>query len=191
MMDTQQTVDLLDEKLNKLLCRCQQNDKQAFQQLYQLTSKRLVGIAYRITCNIDSANEVLQEAFIQVWQNSKSFEQNKSKAFTWLASIVRYRAYDRLRYEKTRHHDMHVMFEEETLSLEQNNEIADKLNIYDNGSLDYCLKQLDLKQRQSVLMAYLYGYSRDDISEYLKTPINTVKSWIRRGLGRLQACLIN
>jgi RNA polymerase sigma-70 factor (ECF subfamily) len=191
-MHVEKSMDFADDTLNSLLLDCQKNDPKAFQELYQLTSKRLVGIAFRITNNTETANEVLQEAFIQIWQKSELFDEQKSRAFTWLASIIRYRAYDRVRHEKARKHDMHIEFEDDDFFLgDKLHDLADKLNTEHNGMLDYCLKQLELEHKQSVLMAYLYGYSREDISEYFKTPVNTVKSWIRRGLGRLQTCLIN
>jgi RNA polymerase sigma-70 factor (ECF subfamily) len=183
-------------ELKSLLLRCQKNDKKAFNRLYQLTSARLNGIAYRITRHVDSANEVLQEAFIQIWQNKDQYHADKSEVFTWLAAIVRYRAYDRLRYDKRRHQQDMVEFNETDLTEHQIDEMAQysqQLDFAgsDEKALNKCLATLEQKQSQSILMAYLYGYSRDEISHYFDCPINTIKSWIRRGLGRLQLCLSN
>jgi len=190
------TVEQAKDKLAGLLYQCQQGDKQAFSQLYQQTAARLNGIAYRITRHVDSANEVLQEAFMQIWQNCDSYQASKSEAFTWLASIVRYRAYDRLRYDQRRHQQDKVQFNEMELTQEQLAEINHNsqqigLGEYSEQALNNCLAKLEKKQSQSILMAYLYGYSRDDIAHYFDTPTNTIKSWIRRGLGRLQLCLNN
>ncbi|NQZ22635.1 MAG: sigma-70 family RNA polymerase sigma factor [Colwellia sp.] len=184
------------DKLACLLQLCQQGDKQAFSELYQLTAARLNGIAYRITRHVDSANEVLQEAFIQVWQNCDSYNIDKSEVFTWLASIVRYRAYDRLRYDQRRHQKDMVQFNEMELTpqqLENINQYSAQVGLdkHSEQLLNNCLAKLEQKQSQSILMAYLYGYSREDIAHYFDTPINTIKSWIRRGLGRLQLCLNN
>jgi len=176
-------------ELTKLLTRCKIGDKTAFNLLYQKTAPRLNGIAYRITKNVDSANEVLQEAFIQIWKNTNNYQSNQSEPFTWLAAIVRYRAYDRLRYDKRRHQtDMIELNENEIEAMSFN---CEQLGFteYSQKSLDTCLSKLEYKQSQSILMAYLYGYSREDISKYFKSPQNTIKSWIRRGLGRLQLCL--
>jgi len=195
------------QHLSHLLALCKNRDKSAFSQLYQLTSAKLNGIAYRITRNVDSANEVLQEAFIQIWQNCGEYQQEKSEAFTWLAAIVRYRSYDRLRYDKRRHQNDMVQYHDsdnEADSEESSNETkinAPNLNELNNHcveiglgdfpeqALNDCLSKLEQKQSQSILMAYLYGYSRDEISDYFDCPVNTIKSWIRRGLGRLQLCL--
>lgn len=183
-----------NESLSRLLVQCQLGDKHAFAQLYQQVAGRLNGIAYRITGNVDSANDVLQEAFIQIWKNRNQYQADKSSAFTWLVAIVRYRAYDRLRYDKRRHQQDTVEFDENNVFEFQLDEITYftqqlEVSTHTNQALTFCLSQLEQKQSQSILMAYIYGYSRKDISRYLDTPINTIKSWIRRGLGRLQLCL--
>ncbi len=188
------TVNASNE-LARLLSLCQQGDKQAFGDLYRLTSARLNGIAYRITRHVDSANEVLQEAFIKIWQNCQLYQSEKCEPFTWLASIVRYRAYDRLRYDKRRRQqdmvEWHDSDDYAAINLEELNSYSHQLDVdtQSEQALRGCLAKLEKKQSQSILMAYLYGYSREDISGYFDTPINTIKSWIRRGLGRLQQCL--
>ena len=189
-----QAYDDSEAELIDLLAQCKLGDQKAFSILYQKTSSRLNGIAYRITRQADSANEVLQEAFIQIWQNRDSFQPDKGKAFTWLASIVRYRAYDKLRYDKRRHQNDHVEFNESDsseMNLDDINQHSQSMGLGDHNeqALNNCLSKLEKKQSQSILMAYMYGYSRDDISNYFNTPVNTIKSWIRRGLGRLQLCL--
>jgi len=187
MTDEQKKTQEISE-LVQLLLGCANGDKIAFNQLYQKTAPRLNGIAYRITRNVDSANEVLQEAFIQIWKNTSNYQANKSEPYTWLAAIVRYRAYDRLRYDKRRHQEDMVSFDEDKMHLD-----CQQLGLakHSEQSLNICLDQLEQKQSQSILMAYLYGYSREEISEYFSSPVNTIKSWIRRGLGRLQLCLSN
>lgn len=185
-----------NDELANLLAQCQLGDKKAFSLLYQKTAGRLNGIAYRITRNVDTANEVLQEAFIQIWKNRKQYQAYKSKPFTWLASIVRYRAYDRLRYDKNRLQDNMVEFNENDVIEEHFSEMnqysqALGLDEYNERELNNCLSKLEQKHSQSILMAYIYGYSREDISNYFNKPVNTIKSWIRRGLGKLKLCLSN
>ena len=178
-------------ELTDLIARCAKDDRVAFNQLYQKTAPRLNGIAYRITRNLDSANEVLQEAFIQIWSNTGDYQADKSEPFTWLAAIVRYRAYDRLRYDKRRHQGDMIEFNEDEIQTLSLNCQQLALNEYSQAALNTCLTKLEQQQSQAILMAYLYGYSREEISTYFKSPVNTIKSWIRRGLGRLQLCLNN
>lgn len=179
------------EPLDSLLARCALKDQVAFAQLYQRVSGKLNGIAYRILNNVETANEVLQEAFIQIWNNASEFRIDKAEPMTWMASIVRYRAYDRIKFEKRRIEGSHAQSDIDNMDeieIKQNDAV---LNHEIDEQLSFCLTGLEENQRRSVLMAYFYGYSRDEISSHINAPINTVKSWIRRGVERLQQCLDN
>lgn len=182
--------DLDNSQLEDLLSRTALGDRQAFKTLYEASSSKLTGIAYRIMNNVDSANEVLQEAFIQIWKNASEYRPGTSEAMAWMASIVRYRAFDRLKFEKRRIEGAQIQSD-----LENFDSVSDdKDNIQScdlQQQLQDCLEQLEASQQKSVLMAYYYGYSREEIAEHFDSPVNTVKSWLRRGLVRLQACLGN
>jgi len=182
-----------NQHLSELITRCKQQDSEAFNRLYQLSAARLNGIAYRITGNVDRANDVLQEAFIQIWQHADQYQSGKGQAFTWLAAIVRYRAYDRLRRDK---HDNHseTFEEQEPQHSRHQQQISQQLSDFSQQeyplqAINECLKLLEHNQSQAITMAYLYGHSRNDIAQYYRCPVNTVKSWIRRGLQGLQLCL--
>ena len=181
-----------NKELIELLNRTHSGDKQAFHTLYQLTAGKLNGIAYRITRNVDSANEVLQEAFIQIWEKSEQYCASQSEVFTWLTATVRYRAYDRLRYDARRHSKDTVEYNEEIQGNADNLRLNEPLFSgieYSEQALNSCLEQLEQQHKQSILMAYLYGYSREEIASHFNTPMNTIKSWVRRGLKRLKLCL--
>jgi len=90
------------DRLETLLAKSALGDQAAFAEIYDSAAAKLNGIAYRIVRNVDSANEVLQEAFVQIWNNASEYRADKAEPMTWMASIVRYRAYDRLRFEKRR-----------------------------------------------------------------------------------------
>ena len=109
----------------------------------------------------------------------------------WLTSVVRYRALDKLRAEQSEQrrrdqlHELQDFIEEpagQSVSevLEQG-AMTERLNL--------CLQTLDTLNRNAIMMAYYYGYSRDDIAEHLAQPLNTIKSWLKRGLERLSKCL--
>ena len=177
------------QHLRALLARCALEDRRAFKQLYDATASKLNGIAFRIMRNVDSADEVLQEAFIQIWRRSSEYRSDLSEPMTWMASIVRYRAFDRLKCEKRRIEGSQIKAD-----LAVFNSIADGANDqYElceiNQQLEACLQILEQTQQESILMAYYYGYSREEISGHFNKPINTIKSWLRRGLTRLQQCL--
>jgi RNA polymerase sigma-70 factor (ECF subfamily) len=177
------------QKLESLLAKCALNDQVAFAQLYKEVASKLNGIAYRILNNIDSANEVLQEAFIQIWHNAGEYRADKAEPMTWMASIVRYRCYDRIKYNKRRIEGSNIQADIESVdSLESKQpDIAQLFEV--NQQLSHCLSALEPYQHESIVMAYYYGFSREDISSHFDKPVNTVKSWLRRGLEGLQQCL--
>ena len=177
------------QHLETLLARCSLHDQKAFAALYQAVSKKLNGIAYRILNNVDSANEVLQEAFVQIWNNAGEYRADKAEPMTWMASIVRYRAYDRIKFEKRRIEGAQLQTILDSLDEIENKASDGVKNAELDQQLSLCLSGLEVKQRKSVLMAYYYGFSREEIAEKFETPINTVKSWLRRGIERLQLCL--
>lgn len=177
--------------LISLLARCALRDQKALESLYALTSAYLNGVAFRILGCEDSSNDVLQESFVQIWNNASSYTLNQSNPTTWMTSIVRYRAIDKLRHEGRHQNRPHHEAEEEILlntPSEDNQEKAyQRFRL--NEDLQKCLDAMNDKFKQSLELAYLYGYSREELANTLDTNINTVKSWLKRGGTKLKECL--
>lgn len=177
------------QELEVLLAKCTLGDQVAFAQLYQKVASKLNGIAYRILNNVETANEVLQEAFVQIWNNASEYRSDKAEPMTWMASIVRYRAYDRIKFEKRRIEGAQFKADIDNFDDIESTGKDGVLLCEIDQELELCLATLDNNQRKSILMAYYYGYSRDEISNQFEAPVNTIKSWLRRGIERLQLCL--
>lgn len=177
------------QTLELLLVKCSMGDQAAFAKLYQLVSSKLNGIAYRILHNRDTANEVLQEAFVQIWRNASEYRADKAEPMTWMGSIVRYRSYDRVKYENRRIEGAHQQADIDNFDHIESAQKSGVQACEIDQSIAVCLSTLEPNQRKSVLMAYYYGYSREEISNEYNTPVNTIKSWLRRGIERLQQCL--
>jgi len=176
-------------RLMELLARTALADQAAFEQLYRLTSSHLYGVALRILRESTAAEEVLQESFVNVWHHAGSYVAARSQPLTWLTSIVRNRCLDRLR--------KHVV---ETVSIddeEQAMTIADRspmpldmlLSGAEASAVRRCVEGLDGSQKQAIALAFYHGLSHSELAHHLKQPLGTVKSWVRRGLERLKACL--
>jgi len=180
-----------DEELAALIARCALRDQRALKELYDRVSPFLNGIAYRVLHSDELSNEVLQEAFVQIWQNAESYREHLAKPLTWMASIVRYRALDKLQAEKR--HRNRVDYEQETSALEnlESNESpdGDYANAQLQAHIKECLDKMNDKVRESIELAYLKGYSREELAEHFNTKVNTVKSWLHRGSERLKQCL--
>ncbi len=174
-------------ELQTLIALTAQGDKPAFYQLYTACSSYLNGVAIRIVGTEDASNDVLQDAFVQIWNNAQQYNPSLAQPLTWLTSIVRYRALDRLAKDKRRAQTFVHAEEEATCD---NGPWATLLKEQYKHQLHHCLSQLNDNQASSVKMAYLQGYSREEIAEHLGTKINTVKSWLRRAQEKLKQCLI-
>lgn len=182
-----------DEKLVNLIARCGLRDQKALELLYQKTAAYLNAVAYRIVGSSDLSNDVLQEAFVQIWDNAASYLPSQAKPLTWMSSIVRYRAIDIVRREQRHkqrpHPDEEADFIENRLSEQSQEEVMNRLEL--NQQLRDCLDSMNANFRQIVELAYLYGYSREDLATRLDANVNTIKSWLRRGSAKLKTCLEN
>lgn len=179
------------EELERLLSRCALKDQKALERLYRMTAAPLNTVAYRLLGSSDTSNDVLQEAFVQIWDKAGSYRPDQANPFTWMSSIVRYRAIDRLRQER-RHQNRPPPEEEEAIlstlpAGESQDDMQHRFRL--NLQLKACLEAMNDKIRQSIEMAYVYGYSREELADTLNANVNTIKSWLHRGGARLKDCL--
>lgn len=166
-----------------LLGATAQGDQKAFSELYQATSKQLYAISLKMLTRKELAEEALQEAYVRIWHNASEYRVGKGTVLTWMISIVRYRALDILRYHNVRKEN--ELIDKDIVDLN----VTDKISDAEQLLLDKCLQQLDLQQRQAIYLAYFNGCSHQEVVKHLNNPLGTIKSWIRRGLMRLQSCL--
>ena len=182
------------QTLSDLIARSALKDPRAFKQLYDATAARLYPVALRILRRQQLAEDVLQEAFVNIWQRADSFVGADCHPMTWLTSIVRNRSIDTLRTQKN----------EVSLTREDSeNEDDAQMEIEDDGpsplqmlvsaadarQVRQCLDRLDASQRQSIALAFYQGLSHQELANHLEQPLGTVKAWVRRGLEKLGRCM--
>lgn len=177
--------------LAHLLARIALKDQQALQQLYDKVAARLNGVAKKILYDEDLSNDVLQETFLQIWHNAAEYRRDQSEPMTWMTSLLRYRTLDKLRAEnrEQKRRDQYEEIQELFGEIHASSPIKGLLQGEADSLLHRCLSTLDMMNKNAILMAYYYGYSREDIAIHVGQPINTVKSWLKRGLARLAQCL--
>ena len=173
--------------LEILVDACRDGKEDAVRQLYEATSAQLFGVAFRIVRRRDIAEDVLHEAYVQIWQNAARFDRNKGSAWTWIASIVRYRSLDALDKLK-RETPAGDADDEATVNSPPAPDLADA-HRFEAHDLRRCLSRLETQPRACILLAYVDGYSQTEIATRVDAPLGTVKSWIRRGLIALKRCL--
>jgi RNA polymerase sigma-70 factor (ECF subfamily) len=175
-------------ELTALVQRSADGDQSAFEQLYRETSPYLNALVLRIVRTSSLAEEVLQEAFIQVWQNASKFDPLRGSSLAWLTNIVRSRALDRVRHEKSQRTRVDkVSLEPMLASLEESDQSSRFSREF--KKLQDCLKPISAEQRRCIILAYCYGLSHSELAESLKAPIGTVKSWVRRALNSVRDCM--
>jgi len=177
------------EQLSDLLARCALRDQRAFATLYQFSSAKLFAVAVRITRRKDWAEEVLQEAFVNIWNHAAGYSSAKSAPMTWMSAIVRNRALDWLR--RPREVEIDEEHEELMASLADESPGPEELlrRSLEAGELAECMKVLTEEQRRSITLAFFYGLSHAELAQQMRKPLGSVKTWIRRGLDRLKGCL--
>lgn len=178
--------------LRELLARVATGDKTAFRTLYDSTSPKLFGFALRILHRRELAEDVLQESFFAVWHSARDYRAHLSAPMTWMATIVRNKAFDALRGAD---HAVEIDgndFDAAVLrALEDPGATpAEALQMSrDARALADCMAELESKHRQLVGMAFFHDLSHSELAQQLALPIGTVKTWIRRSLERLRLCL--
>lgn len=166
--------------------------EEAFRRLYELTSPKLFGVAVRVLGNREWAEDVLQDAYLQVWRSAANYSQSLSPPGAWMGVIVRSRALDFLRRRRAEHLDTALEFDEalhETLAGAAESPMAAGQASQEASALQECLRKLQPQQRELVCLAYLRDLSHSELAQQLKIPIGTVKTWIRRGIEQLRGCM--
>jgi RNA polymerase sigma-70 factor (ECF subfamily) len=176
-------------RLMELLARTALSDQKAFAELYRATSSHLYAVALRILREPPAAEEALQESFVNVWHHARSYVAAKSQPLTWLTSIVRNRCLDQLRRREVETLPMNDDDEAAQVPSEDPTPLDRLLVSADARAVGACVETLDAAQKQAIALAFFQGLSHAELARHLRQPLGTVKSWIRRGLERLRACL--
>ncbi|RAU39933.1 sigma-70 family RNA polymerase sigma factor [Pseudomonas sp. RIT411] len=170
--------------LNVLLQACGQGNRLAFETLYRVTSSRLFGVCLQYVGDRAEAEEVLQEAYTAIWLKASTFDATLSGALTWMATLARHKAIDRRRAQH-RHEPLETLAEwPATQSVAEDFEAHRQ-----RRQIDLCLKTLGKDQQTYIRVAFFEGYSYAELAARHRIALGTMKSWIRRGLLQLRACL--
>jgi RNA polymerase sigma-70 factor (ECF subfamily) len=170
-----------------LLQACACGDRTALQSLYAQTAPQLFGLALSILRNRDLAEDVMQDSFILVWRHAHRFDPGRGTAMAWLARIVRNQCFDlmRRRGRESPLDDAAMQSWEDPAPGPADLTVLSR----DAQRLRACLDELDEGPRKSMILAYYEGLIFAQVAERVSAPLGTVKSWIRRGLIQLRACM--
>lgn len=175
--------DAEDAELLRAVARA---DESAFARIYDRYSPILLGLMLRILRSRAEAEDVLQEVFLQVWQRAHSFDPARGRAFTWLVTLARSRAIDRLRSVGSRERAAQRSAEDAPPESEPA-EWADEAAVRAERAeaVQAALAELPEEQRQVLVLAYLEGMSQSEIAAAKNQPLGTVKTRTRSALRKL------
>ena len=182
-MNASSTIDPLAE----LLPRIASGDRAALRQLYQASSAKLFGVCLRILSDRDESEDVLQEVYLTIWRRADRFEAGRASVMTWISTIARNRAIDRLRARGPLAYAEQV----DDLEIDDGKPSAESLlaTAQDGQALGRCLSELDDRTQKVIRTAFFEGVTYEALAQRMDAPLGTVKSWIRRGLLKLKGCL--
>jgi RNA polymerase sigma-70 factor, ECF subfamily len=167
---------------------CARGERYALRALYEREARWLLGVALRIVRDRARANDVLHDAFVQIWESASTYKATLGSARGWIYTVVRHAAIKAVR-DSGRLQAMDAEALTALSDAQQADAQADDERALDADSLERCLQRLDEARRACVIHAFVDGYTHEQIALRLNTPLGTVKSWIRRGLASLKECL--
>ena len=169
-----------------LVNRLLRKDVAAFEQLYNRHSRIVYSLVLRILQQAGTAEEVVQDVFLQLWRNAARYDVTRGPFVPWLLTLARNRALDHLRLKSERQRRREDQTEElpsVTVAPEYEKQLDEKRRAERVRAL---LGVLSPQQKKAIELAYFQGLSHTEIAEALHEPLGTVKSWIRNGLLRLK-----
>jgi RNA polymerase sigma-70 factor, ECF subfamily len=171
----------------RLLQAIAARDEQALARLYDRYRLILFGLTMRILNSRPEAEDVLQEVFLQVWRRASDFDPQRGKPFTWLVTLTRSRAIDRLRQLGARNRLAESA--SEVLPEQSSDAVTDTLHAEQREIVMSALAQLPEEQKRVLLLAYYEGLTQSEIAEKLATPLGTIKTRMRTGMMKLRELL--
>ena len=166
-------------------------DQKAFAELYDAYSSILFGLLLRILHSRPEAEDVLQEVFLQVWQQASNFNAERGRPFTWLVTLARSRAIDRLRLNESRERTANLAATSADGATEETiDAVEETFRSEQSDIVRRALEAIPEDQRRTLLMAYFGGLTQTEIAEQLSEPLGTIKTRMRSGVRKLRELLI-
>jgi RNA polymerase sigma-70 factor (ECF subfamily) len=162
-------------------------DEAALEQLYERYRLILFGLLLRILHSRAEAEDCLQEVFLQIWRQAASFDEARGRPFTWLVTLARSRAIDRLRSLASR--DRTAQSSAREVVEQTSDAVTDAISSERSRVVQRALASLPAEQRRVLELAYFEGLTQTEIAARLNQPLGTVKTRTRSGMLKLKELL--
>ena len=178
--------------MTELMARIVQRDDRALEELYERFSKVIYSVIVSIVKKKEDAEEILCEIFFQVWEKAPSYDLGKGSVYTWLLTLARNRAIDKIRsksYKNQKQEDSDIDEMDVFSNPDSGNQLDNVVLAERAESVKLALAKIPADQRQVLEVAYFEGYTQSQIAERLNLPVGTVKTRMRSGMKALQDLL--
>jgi len=176
------------EELISLMARVSAGDRRAFASLFERTSAKLNATVRRICRSDAAAEDAVQEAYMRIWRRAADFDPGIASPIAWMTTIARHAAIDIIRRGAER-----ISAAGEAIDPDVAERIPDPAAVHERlatgDQLQACLGRIEPDRRSMVLLAYCYGWSREELADRFGRPVATVKTILRRSLIALKECL--
>ena len=179
---TQNTQTLIEE----LIAQIALADQDAFSKLYDLTSGKLFAVCLRVLNERAAAEDAMEDAYIKVWKNADRYQVTGHSPMTWLITIARNTAIDRLRARKS---DRDIADYSERIAAPGLSPEQAAVAASQSQQIVRCMNELETDRRAALTGAYLEGKSYKELADQFEVPLNTMRTWLRRGLVALRECM--
>ena len=166
----------------------QRKDQKAFSYLYDNYSGALNGIIHRMVDEVSLAEDILQEAFLKIWNNFSQYDSSKGRLFTWMINLTRNLTIDTLRSKGYKKQQKISKDENSVINYQDKTYAADR---FDTIGLRKQVANLKPEQQSIIDLAYFNGYTQEEISKEMGIPLGTVKTRMRSAIIELRKLLEN
>jgi len=170
----------------ELVYSLQQQDQHAFSYLYDNYSGALFGLIYKMVNDKELSEDILQEAFVKIWNNFSNYDSSKGRLFTWLLNLTRNLTIDTLRSKGYKKQSKIHKDENSVSNFTDSTNVAEK---FDAMGIRKQLTLLKNDQKQIIDLAYFGGFTQEEISKQLGIPLGTVKTRMRAAILELRKLL--
>jgi RNA polymerase sigma-70 factor (ECF subfamily) len=171
----------------ELMQRLTRRDQAALAELYQCYGGLVYSLALRVLQDTNLAEEITQDAFLEVWKRPESWDPAKGRLSSWLLTLTRYTAIDRLRRERRQLNAISTTIDEGLEQLPSTEEHAGDPRWQEGQTLRLLMAQLPPEQAQVIELAFFQGMTHSEMAEYTHLPLGTVKTRVRLGLQKLKS----
>ncbi len=158
-----------------LIERFQQKDEKAFAEIHARYSESLFGVIHSVLHDVELSEEVLQDTFVKIWNNSNSYNPSKGRFFTWILNIARNGAIDKTRskaFKNSKQNQSAAYFVD---VLEDKSDFTSKMDAI--GIKKY-IAMLEPVCKKVIDLLFFKGYTQKEASETLEMPLGTIKTAI-------------